>query len=200
MMSFLCFGGRRIGRFLELLSRASRGSRSRVCKLSKGAKEKILVAELKKLEAEDQAGRKEIKAIVAAQLKEKKATTDRSVEKFKLKTAADEKKDMQRLLKIYIEKSASNQAKNYQGIQVLRKRHVQETQKVMQQHRQRRFSRGACQTRWLRLSGKKSLSVFAPNISGSYRNLQPKARKSRKGARQSISVIKPSFANSTRNG
>ena len=99
-------------------------------------KKKQLEAELKRLDAEDEAGRKEIEVIVAEQLKENQATTDRSVEKYKAKKMADEKKDMAKLQKLFSDKVASNQSKINQGVQVLKKRHAQETQRIMHQHRQ----------------------------------------------------------------
>lgn len=102
----------------------------------KNQKKKQVEAELRRLEAEDEAGRKEIEAIVAEQLKDKQATTDRSVEKYKAKKMADEKKDMAKLQKIFSDKVASNQTKINQGIQVLEKRHALETQRILQQHRQ----------------------------------------------------------------
>jgi hypothetical protein len=48
---------------------------------------------------------------------------------------------MEPLLQSYNEKSTSNQQKINQGIQILRKRHIQESQKYMQQHHQRVQSR-----------------------------------------------------------
>jgi hypothetical protein len=99
-------------------------------------KKKLVEVELKKLDFEDATGRKDIEMIVAEQLKIKKAATERSVEKYKVKKMTEEKKDLLRLQKIFSEKAASNQSKINQGIQVLKKRHSQETQRVLQQHRQ----------------------------------------------------------------
>jgi hypothetical protein len=90
---------------------------------------------LKNLGIEEEAGRKEIEEVVNQQLKEKQLATELSVKKFKLKLSAEEKKDMTRLQQIYDEKSKSNQAKIEQGMLVLRKRHAQENQKLLQQHR-----------------------------------------------------------------
>ena len=58
------------------------------------------------------------------------------VDKYKLKTAADQKQDLDRLHQMYNEKNANNQSKINQGIQVLRKRHTQETQRLHHQHQQ----------------------------------------------------------------
>ncbi len=103
---------------------------------AKAQKQKVVDEEIKKLESEDQAGRKEIEVIIAEQLKEKQASTDKSVEKYKMKKVVEEKKDLARLQKMFSEKSASNQSKINQGIQVLKKRNSQETQRILQQHRQ----------------------------------------------------------------
>ena len=91
---------------------------------------------LKNLKIEEEAGKKEIEEVVNQQLKEKQVATEHSVKKFKLKLSAEEKKDMARLQQIYDEKSKSNQSKIEQGMLVLRKRHAQENQKLLQQHRQ----------------------------------------------------------------
>lgn len=61
--------------------------------------------------------RKQIETYVAELFKEKQASTDRSVDKYKQKATADLQKDMQRLLQMYKEKSKSNQDKINQGMQ-----------------------------------------------------------------------------------
>jgi hypothetical protein len=102
----------------------------------KAQKQKVYASELKMLDVEDEAGKRQIEELISEQLKEKQVNTDRSLEKYKARTAAEEKKDMQRLLQMCDDKSASNQDKINQGVQVLRKRHQQESQKVQQHHRQ----------------------------------------------------------------
>ena len=118
-------------------------------------KERMVSVELKKLEAKNESGRKEIESIVSEQYNEKQASTERSVEKYKMKIAAEERRDMERLEKSYTEKSNSNTQKINQGMQMLRKRHLAETQKYMQHHRnkvqQRRIPEQMAQAEWSQL-------------------------------------------------
>jgi hypothetical protein len=102
----------------------------------KAQKQKGYASNLKMLDAEDETGRRQIEELISEQLREKQEATDRSLEKYKARTDAEEKKDMQRLLQMCNDKSTSNQDKINQGVQVLRKRHQQESSKVLQQHRQ----------------------------------------------------------------
>jgi hypothetical protein len=111
---------------------------------------------LRKLDAEEEAGRREIEIIVSQQLKEKQISTDKSVEKYKVRTAAEEKKELARLQKNYEEKCKSNQLKIDQGMMVLRKRHSDEVKRLMQQHRlqlqHRQVSQDQANAEWKQLS------------------------------------------------
>ncbi|KAG7367270.1 hypothetical protein IV203_029941 [Nitzschia inconspicua] len=115
-----------------------------------------LEAELKKLNEEEEAGKREIEIIVSQQLKEKQVSTEKSVEKYKLKTAAEEKKELAKLQQLYDEKCKSNQSKIDQGVMVLRKRNAEETKKLMQQHRlqvqHRQVSQEQANAEWSQLS------------------------------------------------
>jgi hypothetical protein len=96
----------------------------------------MLQEEIKKLEGGDKTGRRQIEIIINDLLKNKRASTDRSIDKYKENAGLDERRDMQRLRQMYTAKSNQNQEKINQGLLVLRKRHQQESQKVLQQHRQ----------------------------------------------------------------
>jgi hypothetical protein len=91
---------------------------------------------LKNLRVEDESGRKEIGLIVNQQLKDKQGSTERYIEKHRLKMATDQKNDLTRLQQAYSAKSLSNKGKIDHGIAVLRKKHSDENQKYHQQHRQ----------------------------------------------------------------
>lgn len=91
---------------------------------------------LKNLKVEEESGKKEIGLIVNQQLKDKQGSTERYIEKHRLKIAADQKNDLTRLQQSYTTKSRSNKGKIDHGIAVLRKKHSDETQKYLQQHRQ----------------------------------------------------------------
>lgn len=105
-------------------------------KFQKDKKKVMLKEEIRKLEDGDKTGRRQIEIIINDLLKNKQASTDRSIENYKAKAVDDEKRDMRRLQQIYTAKTNQNQEKINQGMMVLRKRHQQETQKVLQQHRQ----------------------------------------------------------------
>jgi hypothetical protein len=119
-------------------------------------RKKEIEAALQKLEQEEEAGRREIDIVVSHQLKEKQMSTEKSVEKYKLKATAEEKKELARLQESYDEKTKSNQTKIEQGMLVLRKRHAAENQKLLQQHRQqlqhRQVSQETANVEWTQLS------------------------------------------------
>lgn len=125
-------------------------------KFQQEQKAKNLEEQIKKLEAEDESGRKEIEIIVTEQLREKQASTDRSVEKYKLKTAAEEKRQVQHLLQNYNNKSNLKQQQINQGIQVLKNRHTKESQAFHEKHRhhaeQRRWTQQMEAAEWATLS------------------------------------------------
>jgi hypothetical protein len=102
----------------------------------KSQKRKRIEAELKALELEDEAGRKEIDAVVGSQIKSKQASTDDQFERYKAKKAAEEKQAMAKLQTMFNDKVVSNQSKINQGIEVLKKRHSTEAQRYLAQHRQ----------------------------------------------------------------
>ena len=103
--------------------------------LNKEKRDHITLA-LKNLRVEDETGRKEIGVIVNQQLKDKQGSTERYIEKHRLKMATDQKSELARLQQTYSAKSLSNKGKIDHGIAVLRKKHSDETQKYHQQHRQ----------------------------------------------------------------
>jgi hypothetical protein len=105
-------------------------------KFQRDKKKTMLKEEIKKLEGGDKTGRRQIEIIINDLLKNKRASTDRSIDKYKENAGLDERRDMQRLRQMYTAKSNQNQEKINQGLLVLRKRHQQESQKVLQQHRQ----------------------------------------------------------------
>ena len=90
---------------------------------------------VKNINAEDAAGKSQIELIVKQQLQEKQESTERTIERYRMKIEEEYKKDVLRLQKAYQDKSRSNQAKIDQGIAVLQKRHNTENQKLHQQHR-----------------------------------------------------------------
>ncbi|MGK3738809.1 MAG: hypothetical protein ACI90V_005656 [Bacillariaceae sp.] len=96
---------------------------------------------IKKINVEDAAGKSQIELIVKQQLQEKQESTERTIERYRMKIEEEYKKDLSRLQKAYQDKSRSNQAKINQGIAVLRKRHNTENQKLHQQHRQQSQAR-----------------------------------------------------------
>ena len=98
--------------------------------------------ELEALALEDDACRKEIAEIVQLQLKEKQESANRNMERLRAKSHSEENKDMEKLLQMYNEKSASNQAKIQHGIKLLSRRHTQEIHKQAQQHRLNAQQRG----------------------------------------------------------
>lgn len=98
--------------------------------------EHALKQKLQQLEAEDAVGRKEIDEAITAQSKDKQILTNRNIEKYQLKAASEEKRDTQRLMQLYNEKVTSNQGRIDQGIKILTRRHQQEMQNAMNQHRQ----------------------------------------------------------------
>ena len=103
--------------------------------LNKEKRDHITMA-LKNLRVEDETGRKEIGVIVNQQLKDKQGSTERYIEKHRLKMATDQKSELARLQQTYSAKSLSNKGKIDHGIAVLRKKHSDETQKYHHQHRQ----------------------------------------------------------------
>jgi hypothetical protein len=118
--------------------------------------EKNYAEKLKRLEEGDKSGRKQIEDLITTQLQEKQASTDRSVEKYRIRTTAERDKDIQRLLQMYKDKMQSNEEKINQGIQVLGKRHQQEQEKLRQQHRlqiqQRRLPEHMANQEWAAMS------------------------------------------------
>ncbi|KAL3925980.1 MAG: hypothetical protein SGILL_000027 [Bacillariaceae sp.] len=125
-------------------------------KFCRDEKKRQIALALKKIDIDEAAGKKEIEMVVAHQLKEKQSSTQKSVDKYKLKTSAEEKNDMALLHDKHAEKVRSNQTKIDHGMIVLRKRHAQENQKLMQQHRQqvqqRRVSQETASAEWAQLS------------------------------------------------
>jgi len=81
-----------------------------------------ITLELKNLRAEEESGKKEIGLIVNRQLKDKQGSTERYIEKHRLKMATDQKNDLTRLQQTYTAKSRSNKGKIDHGIAVLRKK------------------------------------------------------------------------------
>jgi hypothetical protein len=122
---------------------------------SNETKTKIVLA-LQRIDADEEAGRKEIEMMVGLQLKEKQMSTEKNFENYKLKMSIEEQKEIARLQEAYAEKVRSNQGKIEQGMLVLRKRHAAENQKLLQQHRQqtqqRRVTPETAQNEWNQLS------------------------------------------------
>ena len=109
--------------------------------INKENRDRITMA-LKNLQVEEDSGKKEIAAIVNKQLKDKQGSTERYIEKHRVKIATDQKSDLTRLQQAYTTKARSNKGKIDHGVQVLRKKHSEENQKYLQQHRQQVRQRG----------------------------------------------------------
>lgn len=96
---------------------------------------------LKALDEADELGRKEIEAVIAQQCKEKKAATERSLEKYKQRAIDTEKLNTNRMQQIYRQKTASVMSKISDGIKILQRRHQKELQSELQLHQQRASQR-----------------------------------------------------------
>jgi hypothetical protein len=103
--------------------------------INKEQRDRIKLA-LNNLRIEEESGKKQIGLIVNQQLKDKQGSTEKYIEKHKVKMTTDMKNESTRLQQTYSAKARSNKGKIDHGIAVLRKKHSEETQKYRQQHRQ----------------------------------------------------------------
>jgi hypothetical protein len=116
-----------------------------------------ILADLQKLDDEEKAGRLEIDRFVSEQHNERRASTERSVERYKKNKIDDEEpKELEKLKQLFKEKINHSQSKIHQGMQVLRKRHADDSQRLVQQHRQnmqrRNMSEQVANAEWAQLS------------------------------------------------
>ena len=125
--------------------------------IKKEKRDRIVLA-LKNIQIEQESGKKEIASIVNQQLKEKQGSTERYIEKHRAKIANDQKSDLTRLQQQYTTKSRSNKTKIDQSMQVLRKKHSEESQKYAQQHRQqiqqRRVPEQVANAEWAQIAAR----------------------------------------------
>ncbi len=125
--------------------------------VKKEKRDRILLA-LKNIQIEEDSGKKQIGAIVSQQLKERQASTERYIEKHRVKIATDQKNDLTRLQQQYTTKSRSNKVKIDQSMQALRKKQAEESQKYMQQHRQqvqqRRLPEQVANAQWQEIASR----------------------------------------------
>ena len=99
-------------------------------------KDEDLKSALTRLDQKDRQGRAEIERILTEQMKEKRISTERSVEKYKARVVEDEKHDGQRLNMLYRQRTGSNQKKITQSVEILQRRHQKEIHAAMQRHQQ----------------------------------------------------------------
>lgn len=115
-----------------------------------------LEKELARLEEKEVAGKNEIERIIATQLNEKQASADRNIERLRTKANMEEQRDLQKLLEIYKQKTASNQSRINEGVKVLGRRHHQELEKAAIQYRQQaqqqRLPEQVANAEWAKLS------------------------------------------------
>lgn len=107
---------------------------------------------LSALDAYDLKIRKEIETVISDLCKEKQASTDNSLEKYKQRAIVDEKNNTQRYQDLYRQKSASNVRKINEGIEILQQRHQKDLSTAMghhqQQVRQRRLTEQMAASEW----------------------------------------------------
>ena len=102
----------------------------------KQARKVELQKKLNELDAQDRKDRKEIDEFIGAQVKQRQASTEAGLQKYKLRAVSDQKRDLDRLQQIYQQKTASNLKKINQGVEMLRSRHTNELRNIQQRHRQ----------------------------------------------------------------
>jgi hypothetical protein len=95
-----------------------------------------LKEQLKKIDSEDDLGKRQIDIVVQKAAKMRQSQAERNLQKHKDRLTMDERLGIQKLKQMHSERNNSNQSKIDHGQRVLRQRHAQETQKVLQQHRQ----------------------------------------------------------------
>ena len=100
------------------------------------AKIAALHGHLRDIDREDRVSRQEIDDFIRSQLDDKQRSTSLSLEKYKVRADADQKRDLQRLQQLYEQKVQSNQQRIQKGIQMLRERHGKELQALQQRLQQ----------------------------------------------------------------
>lgn len=93
------------------------------------------------LDVLDHQTRQEIETVISQLCKEKQAATDRSLDKYKQRAVQDEKLNTQRYHELYRQKTASNNRKINEGVDILQQRHQKDLQAAMQHHQAQTRSR-----------------------------------------------------------
>lgn len=120
--------------------------------LNQSRAKEALKKELSNLNQEDTKERQEIEQLIITLVKEKQASTERNIMKYRTRATEEEQKDLERLKGLYQQRMLSNQKKISDGVKLLQQRHQAEIQKVAQQHRQsaqqRQLSDQVSQAEW----------------------------------------------------
>ena len=124
----------------------------------KKEKQDHIALQLKKLQVEEESGKKTISQIVNQQLKEKQQSTERYIDARKQKIASKQKAQLISIQQAYANKARSQKTKIEQGIKLLRSRHSEENSKYLQQHRHQVRQRGLpehmAQSEWATIAQK----------------------------------------------